>query len=128
MDEKNLISSETGENELSTEDTDTEKALINEAEKEEENLEDEDLEKEIQELEASARKSFKKGMTIMVVSLLITLICALTDTFMNARYHNNPIKPQLDFIIQVCSYAFYLGLFFIIRYYIARRKIPSDRG
>ncbi len=127
MGTENYKSSETNELERPAENTtDTGNALIDETGNE--TLEDDDLQMEVEELKASARKNFKKGMTIMVVSLLITLVCALIDTFMKAHYQNNPIKSQLDFITQVCSYAFYLGLFFIIRYYIARRKIPADQG
>jgi len=65
---------------------------------------------------------------MMVGSLVITLIYALTESFMNSHYQPDPIQSQLDFVVKVCSYIFYLGLFFIIRYYITRRKIPKDDG
>ena len=123
----NLRSVETDEKELLSENNiDEANIRINEVENE--SQEDEELEKEIEELKASSRKSFKTGMAIMVGSLLITLVCALIGSYMNAHYHHNPIKSQLAFIEQVCSYSFYLGLFFIIRYYIARRKIPTDQS
>ena len=125
MDNENLNSSEVTEKEQFTENnTDTENALINEQDNE--TSEEDELQREIEELEAEARKQFKIGMTIMVVSQLITLVCALTESYMNSHYSTNPIISQLDFIVQTCSYAFYLGLIFIIRYYIARRKIPKD--
>ena len=84
----------------------------------------EDLQKEIEELTALSKKQFKTGMIMMVGSLAVTLVCALLGSFMKP----NPIQSQLDFIEKVSSYIFYLGLFFILRHYITRRKIPKDDG
>ncbi len=80
--------------------------------------------KEIEELTALSRKQFKTGMIMMVSSLAVTLICALLESYMNAHYQTNPIGPQLQFVVKASSYLFYFGLFFIVRYYITRRKIP----
>ena len=92
---------------------------------EEEDHENNDIDKEIEELTAASRKDFRIGMTIMVSSLLITTVCALTGTALNHFYHSNPIERPLDSIVKLCSYAFYFGLFFIIRSYIKRNKIPK---
>lgn len=103
-----------------------EEELRRKLEEEERQREKEERKKEIEELTALSKKQFKTGMIIMVGSLLVTLICALTGTAMERLYNSNPIQTQLDFVVKACSYVFYVGLFFIIRYYITRRKIPRD--
>lgn len=99
--------------------------LSEEAPNEGDDQEQEDIEKEIEELTAAYKKDFRIGMAIMVGSLLVTLICALTGSAMNSIYHSNPIENPLNTIVKVCSYVFYIGLFFIIKSYIKRNKIPK---
>lgn len=123
MEKDSLNYSDSYENGNSAEEyTEQEETLIQESDM----ITDEevDLQDERQELTALSRKQFKRGMIIMVASLVITLLCAVTGSVMESLYHTNPIQSQLDTIVKICSYAFYLGLFFIIQYYITRRKIP----
>ena len=88
----------------------------------------EELQKEIQELKNQAKKQFMTGMAIMVGSLLVILVCALTSSFVLPHYQDSSLQSKLESVVQISWYVFYLGLFFIIRYHITRRKIPKDGG
>ncbi len=79
-----------------------------------------ELQEERKKMKEQAKRQFITGMSIMIGCLLVVLVCTLIAP------HNSLIRSKMDTIVKICSYAFYFGLFFIIRYHITRRKIPRD--